>query len=301
MALALDRPQLESQTGAQGMTLRDHACSGQLGAVRQGVAVEPHQVGNEEEQPAHARGELARSERELAHVGDRLNSGANPDRALLVEATRQPRKPLLGEDRGDRFDASRSPLLLEGRTDVVDRVVALAQCNDLLADAALLGLRPRSRSCGGEKLWQLTVAKGVAEHAKGTWFVAEPARRRGRRQALEEECSQSLVLALARGGRLLEEAAAERYVISTTDSHRIGVSHATASVKPVSRHQLLFWQEVRILCGFLTPCRIDPHLQCMAKANKETPPTWLIRVAYGITISGKKLSQMNPLAKSRVR
>ena len=50
---------------------------------------------------------------------------------LLVEATREGRKPLLRQDLAHRGDTERGALLFERLADLVDRVVALAQPDDL--------------------------------------------------------------------------------------------------------------------------------------------------------------------------
>jgi hypothetical protein len=63
---------------------------------------------------------------------------------------------------------------------------------------------------GGEEFRQRFPAKGVAEHAKGARRVTEAARNLGGGQLFDEISAQGLVLALAWGGRLTEEAAAVR-------------------------------------------------------------------------------------------
>ena len=60
MALALDGPELEGQRGAQRVGGRDHARAGQLGGERQRIGIDPHQIGDKQEQPSHPCRELAR-------------------------------------------------------------------------------------------------------------------------------------------------------------------------------------------------------------------------------------------------
>jgi hypothetical protein len=74
--------------------------------------------------------------------------------------------------------------------------------------AALLGLLARAWMRGGEEFRQLPAAKGVTQHAEGAGRIAEATRDLGRGQPLDVEGAQSLVLALARGRRLREEATA---------------------------------------------------------------------------------------------
>src|SRR5712664_3136339 len=83
VALAFNRPELEGQRGAERMRGRDHARAGQLGALRQSIAVEAHQIGDEQEQPSHRCGELTRVEDKVADIGDGLGVGTDADGALL--------------------------------------------------------------------------------------------------------------------------------------------------------------------------------------------------------------------------
>ena len=176
VALAFDRPQLERQRGPQRMRGRDHARAGQLGSLRQCVAVEPHQIGDEQEQPARSCGELARAEHEVADIGDGLCIGTDPDGTLLVEPARQGRKALGGEHLTHRGGAQRRSLFLERLADLIDRVVALAQGHDLAMRAALLGLLASTRSGRREEFRQRAAAKIMAQHPEGPGRIAEAAR-----------------------------------------------------------------------------------------------------------------------------
>jgi hypothetical protein len=73
---------------------------------------------------------------------------------------------------------------------------------------ALLGLNALAGASGREQLRQQTMAEVVAQHAEGARRVAEAARHLGRRRRCQEVGPQGLILALARGRRLLEEATA---------------------------------------------------------------------------------------------
>jgi len=140
----------------------DHARAGKLGGLRQRVALEPHQIGDEQEQSAHPCGELARRENEIMNIGDGLRIGTDADRTLLVEPARQGRETFGGEHLAHRGGAQRGALLLERLADLVDRIVALAQGYDLVTRAALLGLLAPARSGGSEELRQVAAAKRMA-------------------------------------------------------------------------------------------------------------------------------------------
>src|SRR5208337_248465 len=130
--------------------------------------------------------------------------------ASEARRARQGRKALLGENLAHRGCAQRRALLLESLADLVDRVIPLPQRHDLLAGTALLGLLARPGASCCEEFWQLAAAKGVAQHTECARRVAEALCRLRRRQFLHEEGAQSLILALARRRRLLEEAATVR-------------------------------------------------------------------------------------------
>ena len=189
------------------MAGRDHAGARKLGAERQCVAVETHQIVDEQEQPAHPGGELPRGQHEVADIGDGLRAGAHALGALLVAPPRQRREAFLGENLSHRGGAQRRSLLLERLTDLVDRVVALAQRHDLLMGPALLGLIALAGASGREEVRQLTVAEVVAQHAERARRVAEAARHLGRRRRCQEVGPQGLILALARGRRFARRSA----------------------------------------------------------------------------------------------
>jgi hypothetical protein len=75
---------------------------------------------------------------------------------------------------------------------------------------AFLRLCARSRPRRGEEFRQLAVSKGEAKYPEGAWRIAEPVGDHSGWQPVVEIGAQSLVLALLRGGRFGEEAAAFR-------------------------------------------------------------------------------------------
>src|SRR5437879_253005 len=116
---------------------------------------------------------------EWADVGAVFRAGADPRGALLVEPPRQGRKAFLAENLSHRSGAQRCSLILQRLTDLVDRVVALAQRHDLLMGAVLPGLFAPTGVPRCEEVRQLTAAKGVAQHAERPRRVAEASCRFG--------------------------------------------------------------------------------------------------------------------------
>jgi len=155
------------------MAGRDHTGAGKFGPERQRVGGKTHQIVDKQKQPSYARGELTRGKYEVADIGDGLGIGADPLGAFLVEPTWQWREPLVGQNLAHCGGAQRRSLLLERLTDLVDRIVALAQRHDLLHGPALLGLSARTSPPRCEELRQLPMAKGVAQHAEGSRRIAE--------------------------------------------------------------------------------------------------------------------------------
>src|SRR5438105_14593470 len=146
------------------MAGRDHTGAGKFGPERQRVGGKTHQIVDKQKQPSYARGELTRGKYEVADIGDGLGIGADPLGAFLVEPTWQWREPLVGQNLAHCGGAQRRSLLLERLTDLVDRIVALAQRHDLLHGPALLGcprgpVRPVAKSSGNclwRKAWHST-------------------------------------------------------------------------------------------------------------------------------------------------
>jgi hypothetical protein len=168
MAVALDRPELEGERGPQGMLGRDHARARQGGMAGERGGVEADEIGDKQEEAPESGGEAPRGEGELASIGGDLDGGSDACGPLLVEAPGQAGKAFGLEQLTDRSGAERRALVAQGLTDLIDRQVALAQGDDVLAGLAFpgLGLRPVARR--GEEVGQLAVAELVAEDAKGT-------------------------------------------------------------------------------------------------------------------------------------
>ena len=161
------------------MAGRDHGGARKPGAERQCVAVETHQIVDEQEQAADPGGKLMRGQHEVADIGDGFRAGADALGALLVEPPRQGREAFRGENLSHRGGAQRRSMLLECLTDLIDRVVALAQRHDLFMGAALPGLFAPTGVPGCEEVRQLTVAKAVAQHPERPRRVAEASCRLG--------------------------------------------------------------------------------------------------------------------------
>src|ERR1017187_6059693 len=88
----------------------------------------------------------------------------------------------------------------------------------------------------------------MAEHAKRAGAVAEVARRQVRRAAFQEVGAQRLVHALARVGRLLEEAAALRYVFRCAYNHIYTMSYTPHGCQEAAAPpSLVGWQTAWIL------------------------------------------------------
>ncbi len=94
MALALNGPELQGQTGAQGVRGGNHLRPGQPSTFRQGVQAQADEIRQEEEEAATPRGEPARRQREGAHIRHRFDERPRAVRALLVQAARQCREAL---------------------------------------------------------------------------------------------------------------------------------------------------------------------------------------------------------------
>jgi len=82
---------------------------------------------------------------------------------LRVEAAWQGSEALRGEHLAHGSRTQRCSLLLERLTDLIDRIVALAQGYGLLMGATFLGLLAWTRSRGRKEFRQVALAKRVAQ------------------------------------------------------------------------------------------------------------------------------------------
>ena len=144
---------------------------------------ETDEVGHEEKETAALGRELAFLKREPTDIGHRLDRGAGVLGALLVEASRQRGKAFLAQDVARGRGGHLLTALGEGPADVMDRVVLLAQGDDLLAHGIVVPHARGSADGGGlEELARMGImAETGAEHAEGAWRVAEGAGRLLRR------------------------------------------------------------------------------------------------------------------------
>jgi len=208
IALALDRPELQGQPGAEGVGRGDHPGPGQAGRRGQPRHVEAHQVGEEKEQAAEARREAPRGEREGPDIRDGLRGRPGAGGPLLVQASGQRGEALGLQDLPDRRRTQRAPGFLQSCADLVDGGVLLAQGDDPHPGRGLLRLRPgpplgRREEGGGQAAPEV-----MAEDVEGAHSVAEGPGDLGGGPALDEVGPQRLVLALPRLRRLQEEPAA---------------------------------------------------------------------------------------------
>src|SRR5258708_28644784 len=119
MALALDRPELECEGGAQGVLCGDHPGTGQLGLVGQGVDSQADHVGDEQEEAAEAGGELAWLQREAAASGDGFDGWSDTNWPLVLAPARPPGEAFVPQDLPDCGSAERGSPVLERSAAVV--------------------------------------------------------------------------------------------------------------------------------------------------------------------------------------
>src|SRR5262249_37682051 len=139
-----------------------------------------------------------RRQRECASVRHGFHGGAGALGSFLVKPTGKRRKALFLEHLTNGRGTERDALVLHCVTDVVDRIVALAQAEDRVARRGLLWLRARAWFASGEERGLALAPKVVTHHAEGTGAVAEPLRDIRGRDAIDEERPKRFVLALLR-------------------------------------------------------------------------------------------------------
>src|SRR5262245_10228248 len=224
VALALNRPKLQRECGAQRMLGRNQARARQAGVHRQRLGIEANQIGDEQEQAADPGREFPGGWSKSTNVSDGFRGGPNRFEALLIEPTWQGGKALLEENLSHGRGAERRSLFFEHAADVVDGVVALPERHELIADLALLGLLARSGPPDGKELREPTAAEIVTQHAERGRRVAKPLRCVCGRQAFQIVGPQGLVLPLACRFRPLEKAATFRQANWRSDRHAATMS-----------------------------------------------------------------------------
>jgi hypothetical protein len=124
---------------------------------------------------------------------------AGPVRPFIVRPSGKPEESFLAQDFPDSRNAEPiRPRPFEFVPNVVNRVVLLAQGDDLISDRVLVRLRLRSPRHGPEEVpIDLTVPEPVAEDAKRAGLVAKGAGRLGAAEALDVKSPQGLVLTVA--------------------------------------------------------------------------------------------------------
>jgi len=131
--------QLQSQQGTHRLSGGNELGPREPSLVEQRIEPRRNEAGEEEEQSAEPRAKGPGGEVELSHIRLRSGLGSGPGGSLLVAPARQPRKALLLQDQRDGRRAQARPLGFERAADVVDRLVLLAQRDDLVADLIALG------------------------------------------------------------------------------------------------------------------------------------------------------------------
>lgn len=165
--------------------------------------VQAHQIRDEQEEPAASSDEFPLGKRKCAHVGNRLHSGAEVFKALLIESPRERGETFLPQDVARRSRRDADSAFMEGSADVPYGVVVLTQRDHFLADCIISADARRTADPGSPKEVPRgrVVAEVVTKHTEGARGVAEgPGGLRGG-AFLAEEGAEGLVLALPRRRR----------------------------------------------------------------------------------------------------
>ncbi len=205
-ALMFERPQFEGQASTEGMSGRNHLGARQARGLGQLLDGQADQFGQEQEQTAALGGEAARSQGELAHVGDCLESGARTLRPFFIQAPRQRGKAFGLENLAHGGGTQEQLLSFEQLADFIHRVVLFAQLNDERAGGGFFGLGAWSGSGGEEESGMRVVGEAMAKDPEGAGGIAEVAGDLLGRAAVEEESAQGFVLAVFGKARFEEEA-----------------------------------------------------------------------------------------------
>jgi len=137
------------------------------------VEVELYQVRDKEKESSKAGGKPARSQREVANVGNRFYGGSGIVRSVLVQAPWQGSESFFMEDLADSSGTEADAALLEDFADLVDRVVLLSQLDDSVSCGGLAGSGRRPTVRRGKETGMELASELMTEHPEGSRRVAE--------------------------------------------------------------------------------------------------------------------------------
>jgi hypothetical protein len=187
--------QLQRQQAPQRVSRRDHLGARQIAGADHPLERHLHQCRQKQKQAAEVGPHAARFQIQLAHVGAVGLRGSDALRTFLVRAARQAREAFLLEHGRHRHGRSQDVFFLQGRADIVDGQVLLAQQNDLTADR-LGGLHAGTRR-RREELPLGVSAELMDQLMKTPDRVAKASGDVGPRQLLNEISPQGFVLSVA--------------------------------------------------------------------------------------------------------
>ena len=222
MALTFLPDELESQQGADGLFGRDHAGFGQLGLADDLGQIEAMHQRDEEQQAAHSSSEGAGRKAQGADIGHGRWLGLECGGPLVIAAPGKSGKPFFAQQHGECIDTDGVSGSRQLPLNVIDGEVLLADGHGQFTDAIPRGggLRPVFNGLEEAHPFARIVAELMAEHAKGAGGIVETAGHFGRRQLLDEEAAQGLVLPLERRFWGKEELGFGRVRYPITSIHR---------------------------------------------------------------------------------
>src|SRR6185312_4126048 len=204
MTVASVAKELQGQQRPHRTRGRDHLGSRESGLREELVQPGGSQPWEEQKQPTELGAKATGLQVESADISRFGRHGSRIVGPLVIASSRQLGKPLLFEDRGDHRWAERLAVAGDGAADVVDGEILLPQRDDLFTKPLLLAWRS-AFACGGEeKVPLVLLAKLMDKDTKAARSIAEPLGRFGRRDTLDEESAQRLVLSMVGVGWLQE-------------------------------------------------------------------------------------------------
>jgi len=154
---------------------RDHLSPRKASTPHQGVNVESHQQGEEQEQPPGVSGKGPLGQGEMSDIGDFIGGGARALRTFLVKTARKASEPGVPQDLLNAGDAQYLSFgLLEVIVDIVDGEIALAKRNNAFTDRILAGLCLGTVRNILEERAVPVVAELPTKAAEGAVLIAEP-------------------------------------------------------------------------------------------------------------------------------
>lgn len=194
MGVAGSSKELKGQQRSDCMRGRDHFGAGEAGLLQDTVNRDRGQIGEKKEKSSEFGPKSTRRKIQLAHIRYWSNLGTRRNGPLIISAPGKTSKSFFLQNFGDGGGAQLVATMGQSPTDIVDGEVLLSKSDDLLTHRISLWKSLRTFGRRKEKVAVRILAEFMAENPKAAGGVSEASSCLSRRETLDKESPQCLVL-----------------------------------------------------------------------------------------------------------